>query len=100
MGTMQQYLSALLGNENTYSFPYTFHGSSYCATQSEWSSTLFPSRSKTFAKVHDTERFTSPDGLHSDREFVVPAHTLNNCGGTNEKSVPCAEIYTENKAVN
>jgi hypothetical protein len=43
---------------------------------------LFPSQTKTFAKVHDTERFTSPtinapDGLHSDWEFVGPAHTLS-----------------------
>jgi hypothetical protein len=71
MGTMQHYLSPLVGNENAYSFPYTFHGSSSAPHKASGTLALFPSQSKIFAKVHVTERFASltisaPDGLHSD----------------------------------
>lgn len=80
MRTMQRYLPALPANENAYSLPYpALHKASAALA-------LFPSQSKTFAKVHDTERFTSPtinapDGPHLDGEFVGPAHTLSNCDG-------------------
>jgi hypothetical protein len=103
--SLRQYLSALAGNGNTYSFPCTSHGSSCCATQSKWSCSALPFANWNIwespwcreAYLADSQCLpTSLDGLLSDGEFVGPAQTLANCGGRNGSGILCAEISIEN----